>query len=77
VSEALVTGALVHLFDAAVRFTSEPTDDAVVLPDKRESDYLGNGDGFATGERLRGRLGWSFYAGNSRATALGVRNATA
>ncbi|HEX6976607.1 MAG TPA: DUF3237 family protein [Vicinamibacterales bacterium] len=63
-SEALVTGTLVHLFDAAVRFTSESLDDAVVTPDEREGEYLGSGDGVATGERVRGRLRWSFYAGN-------------
>jgi hypothetical protein len=65
VSEALlVPGALVHLFDAAVCFTSELPADAVVPPDEREGEYLGSGDGVATGERLRGRLRWSFYAGN-------------
>ena len=63
-SEALAPGALVHLFDAAVRFTSESPDDAVVPPDQRDGEYLGSGDGVATGERLRGRLRWSFYAGN-------------
>ena len=64
-SEALlVPGALVHLFDADVRFTSELAGDAVVPPDEREGEYLGSGDGVATGERLRGRLRWSFYAGN-------------
>ena len=63
-SEALVTGTLVHLFDAAVRFTSESLDDAVVTPDEREGEYRGSGDGVATGERVRGRLRWSFYAGN-------------
>jgi hypothetical protein len=46
-------------FDAAVRFTSELPGDAVVPPDEREGEYLGSGDGVATGERLRGRLRWS------------------
>ena len=63
-SDSVVAGALVHLFDAAVRFTSESPDDAVVPPDGREGVYLGSGDGVATGERLRGRLRWSFYSGN-------------
>jgi hypothetical protein len=64
VSDPVVAGALVHLFDAAVRFTSESPDDAVVPPDEREGVYLGSGDGVATGERLRGKLRWSFYSGN-------------
>ncbi len=56
--------ALVHLFDAAVRFTSESPDDAVVPPQGREGIYLGSGDGVATGPRLHGTLRWSFYSGN-------------
>jgi hypothetical protein len=38
------------LFDAAVQFTSESPDDAVVSPEGREGMYLGSGDGIATGE---------------------------
>ena len=53
-----------HLFDATVRFTSESPADAVVSPDGREGDYLGSGEGVVVGERLRGRLRWSFYSGN-------------
>jgi hypothetical protein len=64
VSEESVTGALVHLFDATVQFTSESPADAVVSPDGREGLYLGSGDGVATGERIRGRLRWSLYSGN-------------
>jgi hypothetical protein len=64
VSDSVVVGALVHLFDAAVRFTSESPDDAVVPPDGREGVYLGSGEGVAIGERLRGRLRFSFYSGN-------------
>jgi hypothetical protein len=55
---------LVHLFDATVQFISESPADAVVPPEGREGVYLGSGDGIATGERLRGRLRWSFYSGN-------------
>jgi hypothetical protein len=54
----------VHLFDAAVQFTSEAPDDAVVPPEGREGAYLGSGDGIVTGGRLTGRLRWSFYSGN-------------
>ena len=57
-------GALGQLFDAAVQFTSESPADAVVSAEGREGIYLGSGDGIATGERIRGRLRWSFYAGN-------------
>jgi len=56
--------ALVHLFDAAVQFTSELPEDAIVPPEGREGVYLGSGDGTATGERVRGRLRWSIYSGN-------------
>ena len=42
-SETLVAGALVHLFDAAVRFTSESPEDAAVGLEKREGEYLGSG----------------------------------
>jgi len=56
--------ALVHLFDAAVRFTSESPEDALVPPEGREGVYLGSGDGVATGQRMHGRLRWSFYSGN-------------
>ena len=63
-SKDSASGGLVHLFDAAVQFTSESPADAVVSPDGREGVYLGSGDGIATGERVSGRLRWSFYSGN-------------
>ena len=47
---------LIHLFDAAVQFTSESPADAVVAPDGREGLYLGSGDGIAAGERIHGRF---------------------
>jgi len=63
--ESASTGdPLVHLFDAAVQFTSESPADAVVSPEGREGVYLGDGGGIASGERLRGRLRFSFYSGN-------------
>jgi hypothetical protein len=55
---------LVPLFTAAVRFVSNAPDDAVVGPDGRAGEYLGDGDGTASGARLRGRLRFSFYSGN-------------
>ena len=55
---------LVHLFDAATQLTSESPADAVVPPEGREGVYLGSGDGSATGERVRGRIRFSFYSGN-------------
>jgi hypothetical protein len=64
VSDESPSGALVHLFDAAVQFTLESAADAVVSPEGREGVYLGSGDGIATGERLHGRVRWSFYSGN-------------
>lgn len=63
-SDALRSEVLVHLFDAAVQFTSESPDDAAVSAEGREGMYLGSGDGIATGERVRGRLRWSSYSGN-------------
>src|SRR2546422_4770677 len=64
VSDHSASGGLVLLLDAAVQFTSESPADAVVSPDGREGVHLGSGDGIATGERVRGRLRWSFYSGN-------------
>lgn len=55
---------LVHLFDAAVQFVSEPPVPPVVAAAGREGDYLGDGDGIASGERLHGKLRFSFYSGN-------------
>ena len=63
-SEKSESRALVHLFDATLQFTSQAPADAVVPPDGREGMYLGSGDGIASGERVRGRLRWSFYSGN-------------
>lgn len=63
-SDNSVPDGLVHLFDATVQFTSEAPADAIVSPEGREGVYLGSGDGIATGERLSGRLRWSFYSGN-------------
>lgn len=55
---------LEHLFDAAIHLTSESPDDAVVPPDGREGVYLGSGGGVATGQRVHGKLRFSFYSGN-------------
>ena len=53
-----------HSFDAAVQFTSESPRDAVVSLERREGTYLCSGDGIATGDRVRGRLRWSFCSRN-------------
>jgi hypothetical protein len=63
-SSSTVSQELLHLFDAAVAFTSESPADALIPPDGREGAYLGDGDGVVRGERLRGRLRFSFYSGN-------------
>jgi len=63
-SDESVRGTRVHLFDAAVQFTSQSPADAVVSPEGREGQYLGSGDGIATGDRVRGRVRWSFYSGD-------------
>ncbi len=55
---------LAHLFDAAVRFASESPVNALVAADGRAGEYLGDGEGIATGERLRGNVYFSFYSGN-------------
>lgn len=55
---------MTHLFDALLEFTSTSPAEAVVPPEGREGEYLGSGDGTVSGERVRGRMRWSFYSGN-------------
>lgn len=57
-------GGLELLLKAVLQFTSEAAEDAIVPPEDREGVYLGSGDGTATGERLRGTIRWSAWAGN-------------
>ena len=51
-TDAAAAQSLRHLFDAALQFTSDSLNDAVVPPDGREGVYLGSGDGTVTGPVL-------------------------
>ncbi len=53
---------LVSLFEAQLHYTSHSPDDAIVPPDDRDGDYIGSGTGSVRGDRIRGRIQWSFYA---------------
>ena len=55
---------LVPLFSAVLQYRSQAQRDAVAPPEGREGEYIGSGDGTATGDRLRGTLRWSLWAGN-------------
>jgi len=57
-----------HLFDAELRYTDDTT--AVVRPDCREGQLIGNGTGDLRGELLNGELRWSFYAADCAYLAL-------
>lgn len=52
------------LFRAVLQFRSEVERDAVVAAEGREGAYIGSGDGTLTGERIRGTVRWSLWAGN-------------
>jgi len=55
---------LAPLFRAVLQYRSQAQQDAVIPPDAREGEYIGSGDGTATGDRLRGTVRWSLWAGN-------------
>lgn len=55
---------LAPLFRAVLQYRSQAQQDAVVPPEAREGEYIGSGDGTATGDRLRGTVRWSLWAGN-------------
>jgi len=55
---------LVPLFRAALQYRSQAQQDAVVPAEAREGEYIGGGDGTVTGDRLRGTVRWSLWAGN-------------
>ncbi len=63
-TDAVAVQSLRHLFDAALQFTSDSLNDAVVPPDGREGVYLGSGDGTVMGPALQGTMQWSMYSGN-------------
>jgi len=52
-----------RLFSAVLQYRSEAEQGAVVAPEGHEGEYIGSGDGSATGDRLRGTLHWSLWAG--------------
>ncbi len=47
-----------------LQYRSQAQQDAVVPPKAREGEYIGSGDGTATGDRLRGTVRWSLWAGD-------------
>jgi hypothetical protein len=55
---------LVPLFRAVLQYRSQDRKDAVVPSEAHEGEYIGSGDGTATGDRLRGTVRWSLWAGN-------------
>lgn len=55
---------LTHLFNVTLQFTSDSPAAAVVSSEGREGAYIGSGDGTVVGERLRGSMSWSLYAGD-------------
>ena len=55
---------LAQLFIAALAFTSESSSDAVVSAEGREGAYIGSGNGTVWGDRVRGTMSWSLYAGD-------------
>lgn len=55
---------LAPLFGAVLQYRSQAQQDAVIPPEAREGEYIGSGDGTATGDRLRGTVRWSLWAGN-------------
>ena len=50
------------LFEAELRYTSSSPDEAIIPPDDRDGEYIGSGTGTVRGEKISGRLHWSFYA---------------
>ena len=55
---------LAPLFSAVLQYRSQDQKDIVVPQEDREGEYIGSGDGSATGDRLRGTVRWSLWAGN-------------
>ena len=64
VTTVVVDKRLVPLFRAVLQYRSQAHQDAVVPPEAREGEYIGSGDGTATGDRLRGTVRWSLWAGD-------------
>lgn len=54
---------LTHLCEVVLQFRSDSPADAVIAAEDREGAYIGSGDGTVEGERLRGGISWSLFAG--------------
>jgi len=52
------------LFRAALQYQSTSEHDAVIGAGGREGAYIGSGDGTIAGEKVRGTVQWSLWAGN-------------
>ncbi|MFQ5908240.1 MAG: DUF3237 family protein [Thermoplasmata archaeon] len=55
-------GPLIDLFKADLSYRGDM--EAVVSPEGRRGALIGSGDGVVSGERIRGRVQWSFYSGD-------------
>ena len=55
---------LAHLFNVAWEFTSDSRSDAIGPADGREGAYIGSGEATVAGDRIRGTMSWSLYAGD-------------
>lgn len=55
-----MNAGLFHLFDAELRFQDAMA--PVVSPENREGELIGSGDGTVRGEKLQGRILWSYFA---------------
>lgn len=60
----LTSKRLTHLFNVMLQFTSDSPAVAVVSAEGRDGVYIGSGDGTVVGERVRGSISWSLYAGD-------------
>jgi len=59
-----VDKSLEPLFTAVLEYKSHSEQDAVVAADGHEGAYIGSGDGTLKGDRLRGTMKWSLWAGD-------------
>ncbi len=64
ITTVAVDKRLVPLFSAVLQYRSQAQQDAVVPSEAREGEYIGSGDGTAMGDRLRGTVRWSLWAGD-------------
>jgi hypothetical protein len=57
-------GAVEPLFRALLQYQSTSENDAIIGAEGHEGAYIGSGNGTITGERVRGTVKWSLWAGN-------------